>query len=551
MELASRDVISRAEQTEIDEGRGIDGNVLLDLRHLGAERILERLHGTRELSMVFAGIDPIYDPIPVRPGAHYHMGGVDTDVWAGTELDGLYAAGEVACISVHGANRLGGNALMETIIFGRRAGANAAEAARAADGAEVPESAVRDADAELRALLDRTDGERPWRIRDELAASMHENFGVFRREEQMEEQGRDRRGACASASKRVVVEDKGEVFNSDLTQALELGYLLELAETHGRRGPRAEGEPRRPRAAGRLSGPGRRGLPAPHAGAQHRRRARSGLEAGHDHELAACRAGLLMLPFPTMRLIPLALLALALPACGGSSSDSGNPVADAATSTAEAGTELTQTTGKVSYPDQTFSLAGNGGWNHKTGEGWQHLTLTVQSAKRVLDEAFIGNVLWLKSDLFSSVLPSGKQWLKVDTARAGKKLGFNFKGLMGETSNDVLKQLERTATPVKTIGKEEVDGVETTHYRARIDPKIPAHDPIQRLTSPAYKPVDVWVDGDDHVRQVKLDYTTKAYTNQAMRAHILLTMKLSDFGATVDVEPPTPSTVIDVTTPVP
>ena len=88
MELASRDVISRAEQTEIDEGRGVDGNVLLDLRHLGAEKILERLHGTRELSMVFAGVDPIYQPIRVRPGAHYHMGGIDTDVWGLTELDG-------------------------------------------------------------------------------------------------------------------------------------------------------------------------------------------------------------------------------------------------------------------------------------------------------------------------------------------------------------------------------------------------------------------------------------------------------------------------------
>src|SRR2546426_2349563 len=127
MELASRDVISRSEQTEIDEGRGIDGNVMLDLRHLGAAKILERLHGTRELSMVFAGVDPIYDPIPVRPGAHYHMGGIDTDVLGRTSLEGLYAAGEVACISVHGANRLGGNALMETITFGKRSGLHAAE----------------------------------------------------------------------------------------------------------------------------------------------------------------------------------------------------------------------------------------------------------------------------------------------------------------------------------------------------------------------------------------------------------------------------------------
>src|SRR3989440_6239523 len=127
MELASRDVISRAEQTEIDEGRGIDGNVLLDLRHLGAEKILERLHGTRELSMTFAGVDPIYEPIPVRPGAHYHMGGIDTDNDGLTELTGLYAAGEAACVSVHGANRLGGNSLIETITFGRRSGRAAAQ----------------------------------------------------------------------------------------------------------------------------------------------------------------------------------------------------------------------------------------------------------------------------------------------------------------------------------------------------------------------------------------------------------------------------------------
>jgi succinate dehydrogenase / fumarate reductase flavoprotein subunit len=229
MELASRDVISRAAQTEIDEGRGVDGSVLLDLRHIGAERILEALHNTRELSLVFAGVDPIYEPIPVRPGAHYHMGGIDTDVWARTELEGLYAAGEVACVSVHGANRLGGNALMETIVFGRRAGADAAEAAKSARPGAVPESAVRDADAELRELLGRTDGERPWRIRDELAATMHDNFGVFRREEQMEEQGRIVQG-LRERFERVVVEDKGDVFNSDLTQALELGFLLQLAE---------------------------------------------------------------------------------------------------------------------------------------------------------------------------------------------------------------------------------------------------------------------------------------------------------------------------------
>jgi succinate dehydrogenase / fumarate reductase, flavoprotein subunit len=229
MELASRDVISRAEQTEIDEGRGVDGSVLLDLRHLGAEKILERLHGTRELAMTFALIDPIHEPIPVRPGSHYHMGGVDTDVDGQTELEGLYAAGECACVSVHGANRLGGNALMETITFGKRSGAAAADWALTHTTVAVPPSVEADAERELKALLDRSEGERPWRIRDELAATMHENFGVFRRERQMKEQEQIV-GYLRERYENVVVEDKGEVFNNDLTQALELGFLLELAD---------------------------------------------------------------------------------------------------------------------------------------------------------------------------------------------------------------------------------------------------------------------------------------------------------------------------------
>jgi succinate dehydrogenase / fumarate reductase, flavoprotein subunit len=228
MELASRDVISRAEQIEIDEGRGVDGNVLLDLRHLGADRIIERLHGTRELSMVFAGVDPIYEPIPVRPGSHYHMGGVDSDLDGKTSLEGLYAAGECACVSVHGANRLGGNALMETITYGKRAGRAAAEWALANTVVAPPESALADAEQELQELLDRTEGERPHAIRDEMASTMHENFGVFRREEQMRLQGEIVAG-LRERYERVVVEDKGDVFNSDLTQALELGFLLELA----------------------------------------------------------------------------------------------------------------------------------------------------------------------------------------------------------------------------------------------------------------------------------------------------------------------------------
>jgi succinate dehydrogenase/fumarate reductase flavoprotein subunit len=229
LELASRDVVSRSEQSEIDEGRGVNGSVLLDLRHLGAEGILTRLPGSRELAMTYAGVDPIYDPIPVRPGAHYHMGGVETDNWGATELPGLYAAGEVACVSVHGANRLGGNALMETITFGRRAGKAAAEWARSENPAvNVPESVQHDAEGELKQLLGRSKGERPWQIRDELGSSMLENFGVFRREEKMQAQLEVIDG-LRDRYKQVVVEDKGDVFNSDLTQALELGYLLDVA----------------------------------------------------------------------------------------------------------------------------------------------------------------------------------------------------------------------------------------------------------------------------------------------------------------------------------
>ena len=132
-------------------------------------------------------------------------------------------------MSVHGANRLGGNALMETITFGKRVGRHAAEWAQSHTTVAVPPSLEADAERELRTLLDRTEGERPWQIRDELAETMHENFGVFRREEQMLKQGEIVRG-LRERYERVVVEDKGDVFNSDLTQALELGYLLELAE---------------------------------------------------------------------------------------------------------------------------------------------------------------------------------------------------------------------------------------------------------------------------------------------------------------------------------
>src|SRR3954471_2946336 len=230
MELASRDVVSRAETKEIEEGRGVDGCVLLDLTHLGAKKILTRLPGSRELAMDYAGVDPIVEPIPVRPGAHYHMGGVDTDVDGQTILPGLYAAGECACVSVHGANRLGGNSLMETVTFGRRAGAHAGENALAdRNGALVSASAVRDAESRMRAIFGRSSGQRPWQVREELATSMYDDAGVFRNDERLRRclavvNDLRERGA------KVVVDDTGDRFNTDLVSVLELESLLEMAD---------------------------------------------------------------------------------------------------------------------------------------------------------------------------------------------------------------------------------------------------------------------------------------------------------------------------------
>jgi hypothetical protein len=250
------------------------------------------------------------------------------------------------------------------------------------------------------------------------------------------------------------------------------------------------------------------------------------------------------------RWLLLAPLALVLAACGGGGSKgSGNPLVDAANATAEAGSESTSMTSTVAYEQTRLELEGEGGYNHATDEGYQHLTVTVPTGDTpVLDEIFVQNVLWMKSELFSAALPEGKEWLKVDIGKAGMRLGFNFKAVMGTTPADVLKQLQRTSEPIETVGEEEIDGVETTHYRASIDPaKIPAADRLQRLSGSRYRPIDVWVDGDDLVRQVRFDYTAKVDPAQTTRARVRLTMKLFDFGTTVDVEPPPASLVVDAT----
>ena len=231
MELASRDVVSRAEWREIADGRGVDGCVLLDLTHLGWKKIKSRLPGSRELAMDYAGVDPIEQPIPVRPGAHYHMGGVDCDVWGETIVPGLWAAGEVACVSVHGANRLGGNSLMETIVFGRRAGQAAAERvlAQGDTGARIEPAALADEDRRIAGILNNSEGERPGVIREELAKTMYDKAGVYRTGDVLTE-CQDKVHELRERARNLRIDDHGSVFNTDLTTALELHSLLECAD---------------------------------------------------------------------------------------------------------------------------------------------------------------------------------------------------------------------------------------------------------------------------------------------------------------------------------
>ncbi len=230
MELAPRSTVSLAIGQEILEGRGVDGCILLDLRHLGRARILERLPQIRELAREFAGVDPIESPIPVRPGAHYQMGGIKTTAWGETEMPGLYAAGECACVSVHGANRLGGNSLLETIVFGRRAGTRAGEYVRTLGPKAVSDTALREDERRFGRLMRNGPGLRAWQVRDDLGKLLSVNLGIFRTKESMLKAQAELRQLKAQAA-RVHIEDRGKIFNSDLIQALELGSLAEIAET--------------------------------------------------------------------------------------------------------------------------------------------------------------------------------------------------------------------------------------------------------------------------------------------------------------------------------
>jgi succinate dehydrogenase / fumarate reductase flavoprotein subunit len=232
LELASRDVVSRAEQTEINEGRGFDdGSIALDITKVPRKRVLEALREIVNIGRDFAGVDITREPIHIRPGQHYVMGGVKSDVDGRMAIPGFYAAGECACVSVHGGNRLGANSLLDTLIFGRRSGLDAAERAEGMGMPQVHRSRLSDAEGELAEIVNREhNGRRVSDIKDELGETMNKYCAVYRDEEGLTRASeivarlREEAATC-------YVDDKGTVFNQDVLGAVELGYMLDCAET--------------------------------------------------------------------------------------------------------------------------------------------------------------------------------------------------------------------------------------------------------------------------------------------------------------------------------
>ena len=230
MELASRDVVSRAEQTEINEGRGVDGCVLLDMRHLGERVIRERLTQILDIARDFANVNLLEEPVPIRPGMHYQMGGVKTDIDGQTQLPGLYAAGEVACVSVHGGNRLGANSLLDTLVFGRRSGEHAAEVSKSKSHGSVDDSAADGQKANIQRLLDNEkNGDMFGQIRQDMGSAMNEHLAVYRNQAGMES-ALDTVRQLRERYRSVYVPDKGRTWNTNLVFTLELGFMLDSAE---------------------------------------------------------------------------------------------------------------------------------------------------------------------------------------------------------------------------------------------------------------------------------------------------------------------------------
>jgi succinate dehydrogenase / fumarate reductase flavoprotein subunit len=237
-DLASRDVVSRSIYQEVAAGRGVDGKdyVHLDVRHLGAKVLNEKLPDMSGFIRTYFGIEPLTDLVPIQPTAHYAMGGIPTDVdgrvladETGRLVPGFFAAGECACVSVHGANRLGTNSLLDILVFGRRAGIAMAEEVRRAPLPEADTAAEVSVSAALAELLARTEGERPAVLREELQETMFARCGVFRSATLLT-QAWGEVDDLRSRARQLVVQDKGKRYNTDLGEALELGFLLDCAE---------------------------------------------------------------------------------------------------------------------------------------------------------------------------------------------------------------------------------------------------------------------------------------------------------------------------------
>jgi succinate dehydrogenase / fumarate reductase flavoprotein subunit len=233
MELAPRDIVARSIQTEIDEGRGFPGGTVnLDLRHLGREKILERLPGIRDLAISFSGVDCLDQPVPIQPAQHYFMGGIDTDRDGATTVKGLFAAGECACVSVHGANRLGGNSLLECVVMGQRAGAAAGGYVKGkttgVNDAVLIDS-LKTTEAEVASLIKSEGKERLVTLRDTMADAMTEKVGIFRNAGPMTEALVTVR-ELRVRYRQVGVDAKHRKFNLDLLRTYELGGMLDVAE---------------------------------------------------------------------------------------------------------------------------------------------------------------------------------------------------------------------------------------------------------------------------------------------------------------------------------
>ncbi|MBJ7288960.1 succinate dehydrogenase flavoprotein subunit [Williamsia sp.] len=237
-DLAPRDIVARSMVLEVLEGRGAGPNkdyVYIDVTHLGAEVLEEKLPDITEFARTYLGVDPVTEYVPVFPTCHYVMGGIPTNIHgevladADTVVKGLYAAGECACVSVHGSNRLGTNSLLDINVFGRRAGIAAADYATSAEFVELPETPTKMVDEWLELVLSEHGHERVADIRTELQASMDANASVFRTEETLKQALTDVH-ALKERYNHIRVHDKGTRFNSDLLEAIELGFLLEMAE---------------------------------------------------------------------------------------------------------------------------------------------------------------------------------------------------------------------------------------------------------------------------------------------------------------------------------